>query len=78
MLTASTRISRICSARSLPPLVPDALMTVLFKQSSILKQWTTLLHRLDKAVNGDGRMFSQEMVLTWRGGWRLQFRREKR
>lgn len=45
------------------PSSPDALMTVLMP--AILKQWTTLLHRLDKAVNGDGRMFSQEMVLTW-------------
>ncbi|SOV04456.1 uncharacterized protein UDID_02488 [Ustilago sp. UG-2017a] len=48
------------------PSSPDALMTVLMP--AILKQWTTLLHRLDKAVNGDGRMFSQEMVLTWARG----------
>ncbi|SNX83209.1 uncharacterized protein MEPE_01915 [Melanopsichium pennsylvanicum] len=45
------------------PSSPDALMTVLMP--AILKQWTTLLHRLDKSVNGDGRMFSQELVLTW-------------
>ncbi|SPO21865.1 uncharacterized protein UTRI_01853_B [Ustilago trichophora] len=48
------------------PSSPDALMTVLMP--AILKQWTTLLHRLDKAVNGDGRMFSQELVLTWARG----------
>lgn len=45
------------------PSSPDTLMSVLMP--AILKQWTTLLHRLDKAVNGDGRMFSQEVVLTW-------------
>ncbi len=48
------------------PSSPDALMTVLMP--AILKQWTTLLHRLDKAVNGDGRMFSQEVVLGWARG----------
>lgn len=48
------------------PSSPDALMTVLMP--AILKQWTTLLHRLDKAVNGDGRMFSQEVVLNWARG----------
>ncbi|KAJ1028639.1 hypothetical protein NDA16_001805 [Ustilago loliicola] len=48
------------------PSSPDALMTVLMP--AILKQWTTLLHRLDKAVNGDGRMFSQDMVLSWARG----------
>lgn len=45
------------------PSSPDALMTVLMP--AVLKQWTTLLHRLDKAVNGDARMFSQELVLNW-------------
>lgn len=48
------------------PSSPDALMTVLMP--AIFKQWTTLLHRLDKAVNGDGRMFSQEVVLAWARG----------
>ncbi|CBQ71890.1 conserved hypothetical protein [Sporisorium reilianum SRZ2] len=48
------------------PSSPDAIMTVLMP--AILKQWTTLLHRLDKAVNGDGRMFSQEVVLNWARG----------
>ena len=48
------------------PSSPDALMTVLMP--AILKQWTTLLHRLDKAVNVDGRMFSQELVLNWARG----------
>lgn len=48
------------------PSSPDALMTVLMP--AILKQWTTLLHRLDKAVNVDGRMFSQEVVLNWARG----------
>lgn len=48
------------------PSSPDALMTTLMP--AILKQWTTLLHRLDKAVNGDGRMFSQEVVLAWARG----------
>ena len=48
------------------PSSPDVLMTVLMP--AILKQWTTLLHRLDKAVNGDGRMFSQEVVLNWARG----------
>lgn len=48
------------------PSSPDALMTVLMP--AILKQWTVLLHRVDKAVNGDGRMFSQEVVLAWARG----------
>jgi hypothetical protein len=42
---------------------PDSLMTTLMP--AVLKQWTTFLHRLDKAVNIDGRMFSQEVVLAW-------------
>lgn len=42
---------------------PDSLMAVLMP--AVLKQWTILLHRLDRAVNVDGRMFSQEVVLAW-------------
>ncbi|PWZ00577.1 hypothetical protein BCV70DRAFT_160216 [Testicularia cyperi] len=45
------------------PASPDTLMSALMP--AVLKQWTTLLHRLDKAVNIDGRMFSQDLVLGW-------------
>ena len=45
------------------PSSPDALMSTLMPV--LLKQWTVLLQRLDRAVNVEGRMFGQEVVLGW-------------
>ncbi|KAE8260855.1 hypothetical protein A4X13_0g70 [Tilletia indica] len=41
----------------------DALVTILVP--TLLSQWDTLLRRLSSAVNGQGRMFGQEVVLGW-------------
>ncbi|EPQ28727.1 uncharacterized protein PFL1_03531 [Pseudozyma flocculosa PF-1] len=42
---------------------PDALLSTLMP--ALLKQWTILVERLDRAVNVEGRMFGQEVVLGW-------------
>ncbi|KAN0063155.1 hypothetical protein ACQY0O_004319 [Thecaphora frezii] len=45
------------------PVSPDALLSTLMP--ALLKQWTVLVERLDRAVNIEGRMFGQEVVLGW-------------
>ncbi|KAK0544338.1 hypothetical protein OC845_005654 [Tilletia horrida] len=41
----------------------DALVTILVP--TLLAQWDTLLRRISNAVNQQGRMFGQEVVLGW-------------
>ncbi|KAK0562196.1 hypothetical protein OC844_002826 [Tilletia horrida] len=45
------------------PSAADALVTILLP--TLLSQWDTLLRRLSSAVNQQGRMFGQEVVLSW-------------
>ncbi|PWN53824.1 hypothetical protein IE53DRAFT_372842 [Violaceomyces palustris] len=68
MVHPATRFPHDLLIRHIPshltsPNSPDTLFTILIP--ALLKQWTILLERLDRAVNLDGRMFSQEVVLGW-------------
>lgn len=59
--TSSTASS--LPAHLLAPTSPDALLSTLLP--ALLTQWDTLVARLGHAVNSEGRIFGQEVVLGW-------------